>query len=288
MHVRCASRAIGHIRPLIPAAAAMLLLTACPKTVHTFNPTATSFTSYKLHAGVIDVTGASCTPATPPAPSDPAPPGAAQVLVGYQDWRNTVTDSGGQQCQTSNAKRWEGAVAFDMSGVIADLDAAPYNLLTGKLVYRVADTFQNPQPANAIPMCAARLELAAAAPAATGLVDLNGAAGQDFPASNNPSLAPLSLPHTVPLSGGQAGAWSVDPHGFSGFPRVTVDVTWALSDWAASKAPTLTLVLPPTGPTIAQLGVTNAPPTPIPVSRSTAECRTFIDSLTLTVNVGRN
>jgi hypothetical protein len=269
------------------ALAAALFLTACPKTVHTFNPAVTTFTTYKLQAGTIDVSGASCTPATPPAPAEPGPPGAGQVLIGYQDWRNTVTDSSGAQCTTSNAKRWEGSLAFDMSAVIADV-STPFNIAGASLVYRVQNTFQNPAPANASPMCAARVELASAPPATGGIVNINGANGGNFPASANPSLSALPLPATAALQGTTTqGPATVDAQGFAGFPKVTVDVSLALSDWLKTKPPTMTLMLPPIGPTIADLGITNSPPNPVPVSRSTAQCNTTFDTVSLTVNIGR-
>ncbi|HYV64660.1 MAG TPA: hypothetical protein VE964_00365, partial [Myxococcales bacterium] len=180
------------------------------------------------------------------------------------------------------------AVAFDMTAVAADVNAAPFNTASATLVYRVQNTFQNPQPANSTPMCAARVELASAPPATAGLVALNGNAGQSFPASSNPSLGTLAIPATAPLSGTSTqGPATVDAQGFSGFPKVSVDVTLALNDWLSTKGPTMTIVLPPYGPTIGQLGVTNTPPTPVPVSRSTAECRTVIDTVSLTVNIAR-
>jgi hypothetical protein len=85
------------------------------------------------------------------------------------------------------------------------------------------------------------------------------------------------------------GPATVDAQGFSGFPKVTVDVSLALSGWLATKPSTMTLMLPPIGPTIADLGITNNPPNPVPVAavQSTAECRTMIDTVTLTVNIGR-
>jgi hypothetical protein len=274
---------------LATALALAILGTACPKNIHTFTPAPSTFTTFKLQAGTIDTSGASCTPATPPALADPATPGTTEVLVGYQDWRNTVTDSNGQQCGTSNAKRWQGAVSFDMSAVIADLSSAgAFSTAGATLVYRIKESFENPAPANATPMCAARVEVASATPVAGGLVVINGATGANFPASSTPSLGALALPDTAPLSGSATqGPATVVAQGFGQFPSVTVDVSLALNDWLATKPPMMTLVLPPIGPTIAQLGITSNPPTPIPVSRSTAECHTFIDTVTLTVNIGR-
>ena len=126
-------------------------------------------------------------------------------------------------------------------------------------------------------------------PPPPGSWDLNAAAGQNFPASSNPLLGALLVPDAAPLHGSTSqGPTIVDAQGFSGFPKVTVDVSLALNDWLSAKPSTMTLMLPPNGPTISQLGVTNNPPTPIPVSRSTAECQTFIDTVTLTVNIGRD
>jgi hypothetical protein len=118
----------------------------------------------------------------------------------------------------------------------------------------------------------------------------NGAAGGNFPASSNPSLSALPLPDKAALQGSTSqGPATVDAQGFSGFPKVTVDVSLALSGWLATKPSTMTLMLPPIGPTIADLGITNNPPNPVPVAavQSTAECRTMIDTVTLTVNIGR-
>jgi hypothetical protein len=81
---------------------------------------------------------------------------------------------------------------------------------------------------------------------------------------------------------------TVQAQGFGNFPKVTVDVTLALNDWLSTRSPTMTLVLPPFGPTIAQLGITNNPPIPVPASRSTAECRTVLDTISLVVNIGRD
>jgi hypothetical protein len=103
-------------------------------------------------------------------------------------------------------------------------------------------------------MCAARVELAKAPPVAGGLVNINGAAGGNFPASANPSLSALPLPATAALQGSTTqGPATVDAQGFSGFPKVTVDVSLALSDWLVTKPSIMTLVLPPIGPTIADL-----------------------------------
>lgn len=275
---------------IIAALAASVVMTGCAKNVTRFTPAPTTFATYKLEAGTIDVSGSSCTPATPPAPADFAAPGPTQVLVGYQDWRNTATDVGGPMCTSSKAKRWEGLVAFDMTPVVSDLTTnGPHSTFSGTLRYRVQNTFKSPATPNRMDLCVARIEVAAAPPASGGMFSLNGFT-QAFPASSNPTLGALPIPTDVAISGqthkAPATVTVQDPTA-ANFTTVSVDVSLALDDWLPARPPTLTLAFMPTGPTLAALGITNNPPTPVSETRRTAACRTYIDTMVLTVNVAR-
>lgn len=272
------------MRPMRPAAllALVSLTTGCPKNVTTFTPTPTTFTTFDLRAGTIDPDGSPCQPETPPPPSLPTMPSGSQVMSGYQDWRNGYTDAGGDQCTTSQAKRWEGIVTFDMSAVASNL-ATPFTTLTGTLDYTMAG-MKNPQSYQDWDMCVASLQLASAAPTAGGIVMLPSTGS--FPASAPPSLGALTLPakapyHTVTTS----GPATIDPSPPA--PKASVDVSLLLSDWAKTKGSTMSVVFVPMGPTIASMGLLANPALPVPTSRSTAECTTRVMSPTLTVHVGR-
>lgn len=254
-------------------------VSSCSKNVTTFNPTPTMHTTFFLKGGTIDVNHP-CTPATPPASVDPTPPAAQRILVGYQDWRNTVTDAGGSQCQSSMARRLEGIVTFDMSGVAADINATPFKSLTGTLTYHI-NSSKVPQ-SNGIDMCVASLQIAVSAPA-SGFVPLNFLIGENFPPSSPPSLTAINLPGFAPV--GQvtsSGPATVNPAGPD--PTVTVEATWILSDWANTKPAELAIAFVPQGPTLAQMGIPN---NPVPPSRSTAQCISNVKDIALRVNVGR-
>jgi hypothetical protein len=274
------------------------VLANCPSnTITTFTPSATAHTSFVLKGGTIDGNGP-CNPPTPPSRPDPPQPALGRVEVGYSDWRNTLSDASGNQCKTSNAKRFEGMVNFDMTGVASDLNASPFKTVTGTLTYH-SNSAKIPQSPSAIDLCVANLRLAAAPWAAgSGLVALNFIIGQNFPASSAPSLGPINIPGTAPI--GQitnTGGVTVDPAGPE--PTVSVDVTTMLSDWVATKPSSLSIVFVPQGPTLASMGLNLGTPdpqlasfgvgagTPVPASRSTAECISVLKDFGLTVHVGR-
>ncbi|HET7542042.1 MAG TPA: hypothetical protein VFK05_19380, partial [Polyangiaceae bacterium] len=101
------------------------------------SPVTARATTFALSGGTIDNVN-SCVTATPPAPaSPPSPAVGSEVLVGYQDWRNTATDSAGHQCQTSMAKRFEGVLSFGMSDVIADFNSRPFQSVTATLTFQI-------------------------------------------------------------------------------------------------------------------------------------------------------
>jgi hypothetical protein len=250
--------------------------------VTTFNPPPTMHTTFFLTSATIDPDGDPCTPPTPPAPTTPAAPAASRILVGYQDWRNT-TSSGGDQCTSSIAKRWEGVVTFDMSSVVSDLNATPFKTLTGTLTYHINST-KVPQAPQGIDLCVARLERVMTIPTATGLVAMNTLSGGNFPVSITPNLGPLNLPGFAPAgSVTGSGPASVNPAGPS--PTVTVEATLLLSDWGGTKEPSLAIAFVPQGPTVFQLGVPTG--TPVPPNRSTAACVSNIKDVALAVHVGR-
>jgi hypothetical protein len=254
------------------------LLSACGNRITTLNPTPVRFTTFNVRGGTIDPSH-SCTPPTPPAPADPTAPGSADVLVGYQDWRNTVADASGQ-CQTSNAKRWLGVVTFDMSPVVNDIAAAPFKTLTGTLSF---DPVTQPQVGNQLQICALRLDMMTPVPTSGGVVPLNFLTGQNFPATAAPSLGMLPLPASAPFNQiTHHGSVTVD--GNPPFPTITADVSLMLSDWAGSRPPSLAVAFIPRGPTLAALGIASG--TPVPVNRN-VQCVTSVRRVSLTVNVGR-
>jgi hypothetical protein len=264
---------------LLAVVTMMAVVSACNKKVTTVNPAATMHTTFVQKGGTIDPNGP-CTPATPPATPDPAPPAAQRILVGYQDWRNTLTDAGGTQCQTSNAKRWEGIVTFDMSGVVTAI-AAPHSTLSGTLTYHI-NSNKVPQSSTGIDLCVKALEIAASVPTANGLVPLNFLTGGNLPTSSPPSLGAINLPALAPV--GQitsAGPATVDPAPPD--PTVNVDVTMLLSDWANTHPAQLAIAFVPMGPTLTQLGIPN---TPVPPNRSTAACISNVKDIALVVHVG--
>jgi hypothetical protein len=246
------------------------------------NPPAAMFTTFFLTSATIDPDGDPCTPPTPPAPTIPAAPAAARLLVGYQDWRNT-TSSGGDQCTSSIAKRWEGVATFDMSSVVNDINATPFKTLTGTLTYHI-NSNKVPQSPNGIDLCVASLQRVMTIPTVNGLVALNTLSGGNLPVSIAPNLGPLNLPGFAPAgSVTGAGPASVNPAGPD--PTVTVEATLLLSDWDGTKEPLLAIAFVPQGPTVFQLGVPTG--TPVPPNRSTAACVSNIKDIALSVNVGR-
>ena len=290
---------------LVAAAACVVGLGGCittgtNTTLTTFTPTPKGVGTYQWMRGTInDGSGgpiASCNPATPPAPAYPAAPNLGQMLVGYQDWRNTVTDANGAVCPSSRAKRWHGLAVFDMAAVASDLSAAPHKTLTATLTYQINSWLKVPQSAQDLDLCVRTLELARGyeTPAPFAIVELDPRFG-DFPQSAPSRLGPINLPSQVPF--GQtttSGPVTVNPAGPA--PTVTVDVTMLISDWAEALAQEpansaergrFGIAFLPFGPTIQQLGLTNTPPTPVPTNRSTARCTSILSGTVLTVNIGR-
>jgi len=251
--------------------------------VTTLNPPATMHTTFFLTSATIDPDGNPCTPPTPPAPTIPASPAASRLLVGYQDWRNTTSSPGGDQCTSSIAKRWEGVATFDMSSVVTNINATPFKTLTGTLTYHI-NSNKVPQSPNGIDLCVAKLERVMTIPTVNGLVPLNTLSGGNLPVSITPNLGPLDLPGFAPAgSVTSAGPASVNPAGPD--PTVTVEATLMLSDWDGTKEPSLAIAFVPQGPTVVQMGVPSG--TPVPPNRSTAACVSNIKDIALTVNVGR-
>lgn len=250
--------------------------------VTTLTPAATIFTTFFLTSATIDPDGNPCTPPTPPAPTIPAAPAASRILVGYQDWRNT-TSSGGDQCTSSIAKRWEGVVTFDMSSVVSNINATPFKTLTGTLTFHI-NSNKVPQSPNGIDLCVASLQRVMTIPTAGGLVTLNTLSGGNLPVSISPNLGPINLPGFAAAgSATGSGPVSVNPAGPD--PTVTVEATLLLSDWGGTKAPSLAIAFVPQGPTVFQLGVPTG--TPVPPNRSTAACVSNIKDLAMVVHVGR-
>lgn len=251
-----------------------------PSATVAFTPAATGFTTYALSGGTIDPIGP-CNVAMPPAIPSPAPPASAEVLVGFQDWRNTSADASGTVCMTSNARRFEGVATFDMSAVLAEIDRPPRPTVVGTLTYNVGPSTKTPaSAAGLVDICLRSVELAAAAPAMAGLVPLNYVAGAEFPASAPPSLGIVGLPATAPVGAvTSAGAATVNTTG--SVTSVSVDVSLLLWDWAARRTSTLSLVFKPRGVPLGAVGIRNA--TPVPVSRPSDQCVSILKDLALTV-----
>lgn len=282
---------------LVLAVACAVLAGACggaPLAVRDFTPPVRGMSTVLQHAGTINGQGGVCEPETPPPPTPPSPPAPGEVLVGYQDWRNTVTH-GGAMCPSSNAKRWVGVVVFDMTDVAADLRASPHKTLTGTLTYKVGNFLKSPPTPQAIDLCVRTLQYARGyetPPQNGGVVD-SGKGG--FPWSTTSSLGPLILPDSVPLHQVTAsGAVSVDPSAPA--PTVQVDVTTLLSDWGGMVATEpansaepgrFGIALRPFGPTLKEMGIVDDPPTPVDPSRATAQCTSILNNMALKVHVGR-
>ncbi len=206
----------------------------------TFTPILAGMGTYQWMRGTINdgASGpiASCTPSTPPAPAFPTAPNPGEMLVGYQDWRNTVTDWNGVVCPSSRAKRWHGLAVFDVGAVASDLSASPHKLLISTLTYRIPTWLKIPQAAQDLDLCVRTLELARGyeTPTPFDVVELDPRFG-DFPQSAPSRLGPINLPSRVPF--GQtttSGLVTVNPAGPA--PTVTVDVTLLISDWAEALA----------------------------------------------------
>jgi hypothetical protein len=265
-----------------------------------FDPSLRGGISYQWTRGTVnDGSGgpvASCMPLTPPAPAFPDPPAQGELLVGYQDWRNTATDPGGVMCPSSRATRWQGVAAFDMRAVAADLAASPHKTLTGTLTYRLGSWSRIPQSAQDIDLCVRTVQFTTGyeTPSAFHVVTLDPRFG-DFPTGAPSRLGALILPDRVPFGRTTvSGPATVDPAGPN--PTVSIDVSVLLSDWAervASEPPNSAepgrfgVAFLPFGPTIQQLGLTNSPPTPVPANRSTARCTSILKDLSLKVTIGR-
>lgn len=258
---------------------------SCTNNVTTFNPTPTMHTTFFLTGNTIDPDGDPCTPPTPPAPTPPAAPAAARILVGYQDWRNTTSNTSGDVCTTSSGKRFEGVVSFDMTAVAANLNSAPFKTLSGTITYHI-NSNKVPQSFQGIDLCVASLQTATAVPTTNGLVTMNLTTGGSLPASPPPSLGPINLPGFAASGTSSSGPATVNTSPPD--PTVTVEVTTLLSDWGATKPGTLAIAFVPQGPTLAQMGLTKQPfPDPVPVNRSTAACISNIKDIAMTVHVGR-
>jgi hypothetical protein len=300
-----ATRAVRSSRPCTLAVVCALALAGCdtpgtPITRTAFTPAQIGIGTYKWTRGTVnDGAGgpiATCDPPTPPAPAFPAAPNPGEMLVGYQDWRNTVLGPTGVMCPSSRASRWQGLAVFDMAAVAADLGAAPHKLLSASLTYRLGSWLKVPQSAQELDLCVRRLQLARGyeTPAPFAVVELDPRFG-DFPQSAPSRLGTTDLPSQVPL--GQvttSGPVVVNPAGPA--PTVTVDVSLLLSDWAEGLAQQPTnsaergrfgIAFLPFGPTIQELGLTANPPTPVPANRSAARCTSILTGATLTVTVGR-
>jgi hypothetical protein len=303
--ISIAPNAARHSRFVLVAAACAVALGGCSTTGTnvtrtTFTPTQKGVGTYQWTRGTInDGSGgpiASCDPPTPPAPALPAAPNPGEMLVGYQDWRNTVTDSNGVMCPSSRATRLRGLAVFDLSAVASDLSASPHKLLTATLTYRIGSSLKIPQSAQDLDLCVRTLELARGyeTPAPFSFVQLDPRFG-DFPQSAPSRLGPINLPSSVPFGQTSAsGPVTVNPAGPA--PTVTVDVSLLISDWAEALAQEpansaergrLGIAFLAFGPTIQQLGLTNTPPSPVPASRSTARCTSILTGMVLTVTVGR-
>jgi hypothetical protein len=286
------------------AAAALLLLAGCnttpPITTTSIAPPLLGVATFQWTRGTVNAGAggpvASCTPPTPPSPAFPASPVPGEVLVGEQDWRNTVADANGAVCGQSRATRWQGLAVFDMAGVAANLATGPARLLTARLDYRVGSFLKIPASAQDIDLCVRALQLATGyeTPRPFALVVLDPQLG-GFPQSAPSRLGATLLPSRVPL--GQpttVGPATVNPAPPA--PAVSVDVSLLLSDWAESLA-TLPassaergrfgIAFLPFGPTIQQLGLTSNPPTPVPLNRATARCTSILKDMALTVSIGR-
>jgi hypothetical protein len=303
--VSIGANAALHSRSILVAAACSVALGGCSTpganiTRTTFTPTQTGIGTYRWMRGTInDGSGgpiASCIPPTPPAPAFPAVPNPGEMLVGYQDWRNTVTDPNGVMCPSSRATRWHGLVVFDLGAVASDLSASPHKLLSASLTYRIGSSLKVPQSAQDLDLCVRTLELARGyeTPAPFAVVDLDPRFG-DFPQSAPSRLGAINLPTRVPH--GQtttSGPVTVNPAG--PLPTVIVDVSLLMSDWAEGLAALpansaergrLGIAMLPFGPTIQQLGLTNTPPSPVPANRSTARCTSILTGAVLKVTIGR-
>ena len=214
---------------LLLTVAGVVTLGACggaPLTVREFAPPLKGSGTFHWTRGTVnDGPGgptASCQPETPPAPAVPTV-AADRLLVGYQDWRNTATDSGGVMCPSSRATRWQALAVFDMSQVAADLNAAPHQTLTATLTYKVGSTVRDPQSAQAFDLCVRTLELARGyeTPPAFSNITLDPRFGE-FPTSAPSRLGVITLPQSVPLGRTTVdGPTTVDPSPPA--PTVTVD-----------------------------------------------------------------
>ena len=287
------------LRLLTAAGALTLGVCGCtPLNFHELAPPLKGAGTYQWTRGTInDGPGgpsASCLPETPPAPALPTV-AAGQLLVGYQDWRNTATDPGGVMCPTSRATRWQALAVFDMSQVTADLNSAPHQTLTATLTYKVGSTLRNPQSAQAFDLCVRTLELARGYETPTAFSNITLDAFGHFPTSAPSRLGVITLPQSVPLVTTTVnGPTTVDPSPPA--PTVTVDVSLLLSDWVESLATEpaqsaergrFGIAFLPFGPTIAELGLTDPTPRPVPPNRSTAACTSMLFEPVLQVRVGR-
>lgn len=255
----------------------------CSSNVVTLTPPPTMLTTFVLTGGTGDNSSV-CNPATPPVPDQPTPP-ADGMLVGRQDWRNTHSNTNGDQCQASSGSRWQGVATFDMTPVIAELNKGPVKVLTGNLVFTHASV-RTPSTLNGVDICIQRLEIGSAAPPAGGLISIPVLGGLNFPASSAPSSGAIGLPSFVPMGGITMGpvTATVSPPA----PKVTVDATTILLDWSNTKPSMLPIVFVAPSPTLAELGLATIPQTPIPVNRSNSSCITkVLRGTALTVKVGR-
>ncbi len=297
------SRVTRYAGSAVVIVVSVMALNACGSSGLTrtaLSPGLTGVGTYRWTRGTVnDGAGgpiAACTPATPPAPALPAPPNSGEVLVGYQDWRNTVVGPPGVTCPSSRAIRSHGLIVFDMTAVAANLQASPHKLFTGSLTYRIGSFSKIPQSAQELDLCVRTLELARGyeTPRPFAVVELDPRFG-DFPQSAPSRLGAINLPTRVPF--GQitaSGPATIDPAGPA--PTVTVDVSLLLSDWAerlaqepanSAERTRFGIAFLPFGPTIQQLGLTNTPPSPVPVNRSTARCTSILKDPSLSVTIGR-
>ena len=267
------------MRRMHAAAASLFTLvvaatTGCSKNVVTLTPSPTMRTTYDLNTNQFDVNN-DCSQAVPPAPTVPSP-AAGEMLVGYQDWRNTYDG-----CTTSKAHRWEAAVTFDMSAVVAEMNKAPMTSLTGTLDFSMPSTMTPTPTAGAVDLCARTFEWTATPATANGLVNLQFSSTTDFPTSAASTLGVQQFPTTSSVGAmiTKNGITVDDRATTSGRPRVSVPATLVLSDWANTKPSTITLVIVPRGPLLGTMGM------PVPTARAAESCISRIQALSFTVNV---
>ncbi len=236
----------------------------------TFTFPASGVTTFVMRGGLLDSNpGHNCDVAVPPAPTPAAPSAtlADDVVVGYDNWRNT-NDS----CQNSNAFIYRGAVTLDVSSI-----ASKKNLLSSATLQFDAlstTSFDTISPATTTPstttLCAGQLLFVSGTwtPTSPGATTSLNHFTQAFPNAGTVGTSLYTMPAAIPATSLTTGDVQITSAG-----RITVNVLPYVQQWIDHGVTNNGLMF--------TASFERFPENPF---SSTAECLTHFANIKLTVN----